>query len=116
MKLSKKSEWFIFDSPIGEPEYHWEWDKYTIERVVKENGETIWFGINVNWKKEKDGKWTVLSINENAKPLEKYLPDIVYGEDRIYWKPCEPPIYEQLYQKYYCKENKLNRILDETEI
>jgi hypothetical protein len=29
--------------------------------------------------------------------LEKYLPEIVYGDDRNYFAPCEIPIYEKLY-------------------
>lgn len=103
MKLNAKSEWFELDSPIGEPEYDWKNchsnDKYFIERIMNPDGSEIWFGININWKKDKGGEWTVLSTNENAKPLEKYLPDIVYGEDRTYWKPCDEPIYETLYQK-----------------
>ena len=33
----------------------------------------------------------------DAKPLEKYLPEIVYGEDRNYFAPCEIPIYEKIY-------------------
>ena len=37
------------------------------------------------------------TTNEDAKPLEKYLPEIVYGEDRNYFAPCEIPIYEKLY-------------------
>jgi len=111
MKLTKKSEWFVFDSPIGEPYINWkDGDEYHIKRVVREDGETVWFGISINWKKEKGGVWTVLSSNEMAKPLEKYLPNIVYGDDRICWKPCEPPIYEQLYQKYYCRRKKIENI------
>lgn len=101
MKSIKKIEWFELDSPIGEPEYDWKRyhgsNKYEIERLINEDGEIIWFGLSVNWKKTKDGTWTVLSENENAKPLVKYLPEIVYGSDRIYWKECETPIYEQLF-------------------
>jgi len=101
MKATTKSEWFILDSPIGEPDYDWKKyhskDEYHIERVINEQGEAIWFGIAVNWKKEKNGPWTVLSENPDAKPLEKYLPEIVYGSDRIVWKECEMPIYEKLY-------------------
>ena len=110
IKLNFKSEIFEFESPIGEPNLRYT-DKYYIERSVNSLGETVWYGIAINWKKVKGGVWTVLSTNENAKPLEKYLPDIVYGDDRTYWKPCEMPIYEQMYQKYYCREDKLNRIL-----
>ena len=52
--------------------------------------------------KEKDGNWTVLATNYDVKPLEEYLPDIVYsGEDRMYWKECDAPIYENLYLDLY---------------
>jgi hypothetical protein len=100
IRLDKKSEWFILDSPIGEPNEKWNTeDKYHIERVVKNDGSIIWFGISVNWKKELNGKWTELTINYDVKPLDKYLPDIVYGEGRMYWKECETPIYEKLYME-----------------
>jgi hypothetical protein len=49
-----------------------------------------------DWHKRSD-PWTVLATNPDAKPLEKYLPEIVYGNDRVYWKECEMPIYEKLY-------------------
>ena len=97
MELIKKSEWFVLDRPIGEPDVKYFEDNYCIERLVTEKGETIWFGLGVNWKKEKDGDWTVLTTDKNAKPLPQYLPDIVYGEDRIYFAPCPIPIYESLY-------------------
>jgi len=92
-----KSEWFRLDSPIGEPESKWGRDPYDIERFVTDEGTILWFGNGVNWKKEKGGEWTVLTTNHDAKPLEKYLPEIVYGEDRNYFAPCEMPIYEKLY-------------------
>lgn len=100
IKLVKKSEWLSFPKPFGEPEEEWpeSYGEYWIERIVNEDGATIWFGCSVNWKKEKNGNWTVLSKNEDVKPLEKYLPEIVYGEDRWFWKECEEPIYEKLYK------------------
>ena len=99
MKIIKKSEWFELDSPIGEPNIKWnENEKYHIERLVKEDGTIIWFGQNTNWVKGKES-WTILTTNENSIPLEKYLPDIVYGNDRTYFKPCDTPIYEKLYTK-----------------
>jgi hypothetical protein len=99
MKTVSKSEWFVLDSPIGEPNVKWNPnDEYNIERVVKRDGSVVWFGLAVNWKKDEDGNWGVLTTNENAKPLEKYLPEIVYSEDdRYYFKKCEMPIYEKLY-------------------
>ena len=98
MKLTTKSEWYLLDSPIGEPSLSWDKkNKYNIERVVQENGDIIWFGLNVNWKKIKGGNWTVLTDNPDAKPLQKYLPEIIYGGDKTYFKECEMPIYEKMY-------------------
>lgn len=106
MKIGRKSEWFIFDRPIGEPNEKWNLDEeYHIERYTCEDGQIVWFGCSVNWKKEIGGNWTVLSTNEEAKPLEKYLPEIVYGEDRTYWKECEMPIYEKLYLESIKKQS-----------
>ena len=99
MKLLSKSEWLEFPSPLMEPNALWGNMPYKIERLVNESGEIVWFGLAVNWKKEPNGPWTVLAINKDAKPLEKYLPDIVYTEDRTYWKECEQPIYETMYQE-----------------
>jgi len=100
MKFSSSSEWFELESPIGEPDIKWNYPyPYFIERVVKPTGEIVWFGQAVNWKKEPNSNWGVLTVNENAKPLEKYLPEIVYGEDRMYFKECEEPIYEKLYKE-----------------
>ena len=99
MKRGNKSEWLIFESPIGEPNIKYTDDEYYIER--KENDDyIIWFGQSINWKRNKpDGKWTVLTKNEDSKPLEDYLPEIVYGEDRHIFVECETPIYEKFYQK-----------------
>ena len=98
MKLYSKSEWFILDKQIAEPNQKWNSKgKYHIERVVNKDGSIIWFGCSINWKKEPNGTWTELTTNHNAKPLDKYLPNIVYGEDRTYWRECEIPIYEKLY-------------------
>jgi hypothetical protein len=96
----RKSESFMLDSPLAEPDVRWNpKDKYITERVVDEHGSIIWFGYGVNWKKEKGGKWGVLTTNKDAKPLEKYLPEIVYGEDRTYFKECETPLYELMYEE-----------------
>jgi len=99
MKLIKKSEWFELESPLCEPNIIWSSaTKYEIERIVEEDGTVVWFGINVNWKNEK-GVWFELATNENAKPLEKYLLEIVYGSDRSYWAKCDIPIYEKMYNE-----------------
>lgn len=98
MKLHRKSEWFELDSPLAEPNERWsKTEKYLVKRLTYPDGTIVWFGCSINWQKKPDGEWTELSINHNAKPIEKYLPEIVYGEDRIYWKPCDIPLYEQMY-------------------
>ncbi len=98
MKLISKSEWLKLDSPLGEPnEKFYDKGNYRIERRVNGDGEIVWYGLSINWKKKSGGNWTVLSKNQSAKPLDKYLPDIVYGSDRTYWKECEMPLYEKLY-------------------
>lgn len=102
MKFFSSSEWFELERPLAEPEVDWKYSyPYMLERVVKQTGEIIWFGCAVNFKKEKDGKWGVLTTNYDAKPLEKYLPEIVYGEDRNYFKECEEPVYETLYKQLH---------------
>jgi len=111
MIFSSKEEWFKFDSPIGEPDYEWkriEGDRqYHIKRMVKEDGTTIWFGIKINWMKERDVVWTVLTKNENAVPIrwsEDPIPEPIYSaKDRWIFVPCEMPIYEKLYQENYIK-------------
>lgn len=108
MKLISKSEWFEFPSPIGEPEIKWEYDySYNIERVVKSNGDIIWFGKGTNWVKKKDNNWTYLGIDENVKPTvfikgENGMGDYAeYPEGRNIFIPCEPPIYEKMYMEKY---------------
>ena len=95
----RESTWIRVEKPIGEPELKWTDKFYDIERVVSQDGTIIWFGQLTNWKKEPNKEWTVLTTNYEAKPLEKYLPEIVYGEDRTYFSPCDTPIYEKLYLK-----------------
>jgi len=98
MNRIRKSEWFVLDRPIAEPNEEWHiGDPYHIERLVDKDGGIVWFGCKINWKKEPNENWTELATNLDAKPLEKYLPEIVYGEDRTYWKECAMPIYEKLY-------------------
>jgi hypothetical protein len=102
MILSSKSEWFIFDSPIGEPNEKWNTnDSYHIERIERFDKSIVWFGCSINWKKEHNGEWQILTTNLDAKPLDKYLPEIIYGSDRTIWVDCEKPIYEKEYEKYY---------------
>lgn len=97
MKRIKKSEIFKLEFPTGaEPN-----ELNQIERIEYEDGKIVWFGNSTNWKKEPNENWTFLTENPNAKPLEKYLPDIVYGGDRTYFKECEIPIYEKIYQQKY---------------
>ena len=83
MEFKTSSEWFKHDG-------------WFIERVVNDKGETIWFGQDTNYVKKPNSNWTKLTRNYNAKPLEKYVPEIVYGEDRNYFAECEEPIYEKL--------------------
>lgn len=100
MKLRNKSEWFELDSPLAEPSIRWSKnEKYLVERIIDSKGAIIWFGCSINWQKLPDGEWTELATNENAKPLEKYLPEIIYGDDRTYFKPCGIPLYEQMYME-----------------
>lgn len=104
MNLIKKSELFEMSAPLGEPDFDWNTydfsNRYKVERIENGDGEVIWFGIEVNWKKKPGESWTILSTNEEAKPLDEYLPDIVYGEDRTYWKQCGMPVYEKMYLEY----------------
>lgn len=101
MKLYSKSELFELDSPIGEPDIKWESEfseiktKYVIERRQEKNGTIIWYGQATNWKKEPNKNWTFLTTNENVKPYK----DGTFPEGRTYFKPCEMPIYEKLYQQ-----------------
>ncbi len=109
MKLHSKSEWLELESPLAEPNVKWDverWNtKYTekepntylTERTVESDGKIVWFGIGINWKKEPNEGWTVLSTDESIKPLEE--GGCVYPKGRICWKPCETPIYEKLYQQ-----------------
>lgn len=105
MKLVKKEEVFEFEYSIEDPTI----SPYVTNRIVKSDGIVVWFGIDVNWKKE-NGIWYVLTTNQNAKPLKKYLPEIVYGSDRTIWVECEEPYYEKLYNEYYKDINRDSKI------
>lgn len=60
MKLLNKKETFEFDSPFCEPDLTWYADrKYITDRITYENGDIAWFGININWEKER---WTMDKI------------------------------------------------------
>jgi len=101
MKFLDKKEWFSFEKPYGELNENIYSNEYYIERYENTN-EVIWFGLGVNWRfKKTDNFWTVLSTDETVEPLEKYLPDIVYPEERTIWKKCNTPIYELFYYTYH---------------
>ena len=106
MKLIKKEEIFEFDQSVENPNIK----HYQTSRIEYESGEAVWFGNSVNWKRINN-VWHILSTNYNAKPLKKYLPEIVYGEDRTIWVECEMPTYEKYYQEYY-KDVKRDKLLD----
>lgn len=109
MKLKSKSEWFEFPSPIGEPEINWTYSyPYCIERVVKEDGYIIWFGLNTNWVSKDGGKsWTYLGTDETVEMIPEFINDRgqlcggYYPEGRSIFIPCEPPIYEIMYREKY---------------
>ena len=104
MNVGLKIENFTFDRPLGEPNLEWnQKDTFHTHREQRENGEIVWFGYETNWKKEINSNWKKLSVNINAIPLEEYLPEIIYGEDRLIWVDCETPIYEKLYLEQFKK-------------
>ena len=116
IKFLSKSEWFEFEKPLAEPEIKWaevrstingeEPNTYEIERLVKPSGDIVWFGQRTNWVKKPNESWAYLGEDESVKPIEviKGMGDegdsFVYPENRNIWIPCEPPIYETLYQEY----------------
>lgn len=111
MKLISKSEWFELPTPIGEPDIKWDYNyPYSIERIVNEDGEIIWFGQGTNWVKKNSENWAYLGEDENVKPIEVYYNDDGsiggghYPEERSIWIPCDEPIYEQEYQKLKTEE------------
>ena len=88
IKLINKTELLEFDSPLAEPNIITN-QPYRTHREARINGDIVWFGIAVNWRKEPNKSWEVLG-HENGKKI---------------WIPCEPPIYETLYQQMLKNEN-----------
>jgi hypothetical protein len=97
MEPKSKSEWFKLDKPYGEPHENYRENEYWIERVVKENGDIVWFGLGTNWLKEPNKEWTELGTDYSVEPLKP--GGNVYPEGRSKFFPCEEPIYETLYRK-----------------
>jgi len=99
-----KSEWFVLDSPLGEPDIDYIEEDYWIERVAKVNGEIVWFGQGTNWVCTPEGQWTVLGEDETVEPTKTYYNEDGtvsghdYPEGRSIFIPCEMPIYEKLYR------------------
>ena len=83
MELIKKSEWFKFNKPIGEPDIIYYDKEYHIERLVDiDNNYTIWFGLDTNWKRDIGSEqWEFLLMGK--------------------FYPCDQPIYEKLYMEKY---------------
>jgi len=104
IKLHSKSEWFEFDSPLAEPHIKWKDSSYVIERTQDKYGKIVWFGQSTNWVKNPGESWTYLGDDETVKPTlhikgENGMGDYCeYPEERLIWIPCDPPIYEKLYE------------------
>ena len=103
MKFISKTEYFKFDKPIGEPDVKFYENEYLIQR--KEDDKVIiWFGLETNWKYLKSEKvWKKLTTDNNIEPLDIYFPDVIYPENKTYYKECKEPIYETKYKEYYGK-------------
>lgn len=106
MKAISKSEWFELDKPIGEPELVGNYNEtsYCIERVVKTNGDIVWFGLSTNWVSEDGGEtWKYLGTDESVEMVPETKNDRgewvggYYPEGRNIWIDCEKPIYEKFY-------------------
>ena len=74
MKMSKKTETWVLDSPLAEPEIVWTKRAYTVERY-SDKYNIICRGINVKWI-FTDGRW--YTVKEDI------------------WTPCDEPIYETM--------------------
>ena len=103
-----KSEWFELNKPIGEPKIaeNYKEDSYWIERVLKDNGEIVWFGMGTNWISKDDGQtWQYLGVDETVEMIPETLNERgeweggYYPEGRSIWIDCDTPIYEKLYRK-----------------
>jgi hypothetical protein len=102
MELTSKSEWFVLNSPVGEPDVNWKGKEYHIERIEKGDGEVIWFGCGTNWVKKRGEKWVRLACgNDNTNV------DGAVHRDGAVFIPCGIPIYEILYDQI--KEGKLRK-------
>ena len=73
--LVKKTETWVFEHPLAEPDIVWTKKAYTIERYSDQH-VIIWRGIKLKWY--FIDKWYSLE-NEDAP-----------------WTPCEEPIYETI--------------------
>lgn len=117
MKLTHKSEWFEFPSPIGEPDVKWDefcWDNkyenripntYSIERTEDRDGKIVWMGYHTNWVKNPGKVWVYLGTDETVEMIPEYFNEKgercggYYPEGRSIWITCDPPIYEVMYQR-----------------
>ena len=106
ISLIKKQECFEFEKPFAEPDVRWNSnEKYYTERIQKEDGEVVWFGIGKNWKKIPNKGWHVLGDDYNVLPKEIYIRDdgridgFSFPEGRTIWIKCPDPIYEKMYLK-----------------
>ena len=109
MMISKsKNEWFELDKPIGEPKKveNYREECYWIERVVKTDGEIVWFGLGTNWVSKDNSKtWKYLGTDETIQMIPETKNDRGewvgghYPEGRHIWIDCDEPIYETLYKK-----------------
>ena len=84
MKAISKSEWFELEKPIGEPKVAEKYreETYVIERIVRDNGEVVWFGQATNWVLPPNSiRWTKLAER---------------GHEFV---SCKEPIYETMYRE-----------------
>lgn len=107
IKLHSKSEWIEFERPLAEPDIKWKDSSYVIERTEDKYGKIVWFGQSTNWVKNPGESWIYLGTDETVEMIPEYFNERgercggYYPEGRNIWIPCDPPIYEQLYQEHY---------------